>query len=44
MIEYKDNLVFDFLSQLLALALHNSIFIAKIWDVEDIYTKKILLH
>jgi hypothetical protein len=44
MIEYKDNLVFNFLSQLLALALYDGIFVAKIQDVEDIYTKKILPH
>ncbi|KAF4210378.1 hypothetical protein CNMCM5878_004493 [Aspergillus fumigatiaffinis] len=43
-IEHEDNLVFDFLSQLLALALHDGIFAAKIRDVEDIYTKKIPPH
>jgi hypothetical protein len=36
--------VFDFLSQLLALALHDSIFAANIQDVKDIYTKKIPPH
>jgi hypothetical protein len=44
MIEHKDNLMFNLLSQLLALALHNSIFAPDIQSVEDIYTKKILSH
>lgn len=36
--------MFDLLSQLLALALHDGIFAPDIQDVEDIYTKKIPPH
>ncbi|GLA33112.1 hypothetical protein AnigIFM63326_002391 [Aspergillus niger] len=43
-IEHEDNLIFDLLSQLLALALHDGIFAADIRGVEDIYTKKIPSH
>ncbi|KAL4870407.1 hypothetical protein BDV12DRAFT_184431 [Aspergillus spectabilis] len=37
-IEHKDNLLFDLLSQLLALGIDNNIFVATIRDVADIYT------
>jgi hypothetical protein len=40
MIEHEDNLMFDLLSQLPALALHDDIFAPDIRGVEDIYTKK----
>ncbi|KAH2953360.1 hypothetical protein KXW43_006711, partial [Aspergillus fumigatus] len=43
-IEHEDNLMFDLLSQLLALALHDDIFAPDIRGVEDIYTKKIPPH
>jgi hypothetical protein len=43
-IEHEDNLIFDLLSQLLALALHDGIFAANIQDVKDIYTKRIPSH
>jgi hypothetical protein len=43
-IEHEDNLIFDLLSQLLALALHDGIFAADIQDVKDIYTKWIPSH
>lgn len=44
MVEHEDNLIFDLLSQLLALALHDNIFDATIRDVADIYTVPIPSH
>lgn len=44
MVEHEDNLIFDLLSQLLALALHDNIFDATIKDVADIYTAPIPSH
>lgn len=44
MIEHEDNLIFDLLSQLLALALHDGIFAATIKDVAHIYTVPIPPH
>ena len=38
MVEHEENLIFDLLSQLLALGLHDDIFAATIEDVADIYT------
>ncbi|KAE8139909.1 hypothetical protein BDV38DRAFT_269677 [Aspergillus pseudotamarii] len=43
-IEHEDNLIFDLLSQLLALALHDDIFAATIKDVSHIYTAPIPDH
>ncbi|XRM38740.1 hypothetical protein ABZX51_002137 [Aspergillus tubingensis] len=43
-IEHEDNLIFDVLSQLLALAIHDDIFEATIQDVSHIYTVPIPDH
>ncbi|KAF7118711.1 hypothetical protein CNMCM5793_008331 [Aspergillus hiratsukae] len=43
-IEHEDNLLFDLLSQLLALAWDDGIFAANFKDVEDIYTYPIPSH
>ncbi|THC87241.1 hypothetical protein EYZ11_013313 [Aspergillus tanneri] len=43
-IEHEDNLIFDLLSQLLAMAWHDCIFAADHRDVEDIYTFPIPSH
>ncbi|KAE8386950.1 hypothetical protein BDV23DRAFT_196100 [Aspergillus alliaceus] len=43
-IEHEENLIFDLLSQLLALAWHDRIFAADHRDVEDIYTFPIPPH
>ncbi|KAL2801601.1 hypothetical protein BJX63DRAFT_438656 [Aspergillus granulosus] len=43
-IEHEDNLLFDLLSQLLALGLDDDIFVATIRDVADIYTVPIPSH
>ena len=44
MIEHKENLIFDLLSQLLSLAWHDGIFAPEIRDIEDIYTHPILSY
>jgi hypothetical protein len=43
-IEHEDNLLFDLLSQLLALGIDENIFVATIRDVADIYTVPIPHH
>ncbi|KAF7139772.1 hypothetical protein CNMCM5793_008215 [Aspergillus hiratsukae] len=43
-IEHEDNLIFDLLSQLLSLALHDGIFAPDIRGIGDIYTKQIPSH
>jgi hypothetical protein len=44
MIEHEDNLLFDLLSQLLALAWDDGIFTTNFKDIEDIYTYPIPSH
>lgn len=44
MIEHEENLIFDLLSQLLALGLDDNIFEAIIQDVADVYTRPIPPH
>ncbi|KAL2838694.1 hypothetical protein BJX68DRAFT_279754 [Aspergillus pseudodeflectus] len=43
-IEHEDNLLFNLLSQLLALGIDDDIFVATIWDVADIYTAPLPRH
>jgi hypothetical protein len=43
-IEHEDNLIFDLLSQLLALAWHDGIFAPEIREIEGIYTHPIPPH
>lgn len=44
MIKYEDNLLFNLLSQLLALAWDDNIFMANFKNIKDIYTYPIPLH
>lgn len=44
MIEHEENLIFDLLSQLMALAFHDKIFVAMIKDIANIYTVPIPPH